>query len=346
MAGAMPAVKRKAAAVTAAFVILAAALVVLAFVAVNLGSLKVTPLQLFEGLFVAYDDTVATIYDLRFPRIVIALLAGSALAVSGTLLQAVIKNPVADPGIIGISSGAAFGGMLLVGFAPMLYFFSPLAAFAGGMVAFFLVYSLAWDGGLNPLRIILVGVAIAATFSGLASSLGAFGGGSMGDAASVVSGSIAMKTWTDVQTLFWYVLVGLLAAVLLSERLNLLALEDSKIRSLGVNVDRLRLAVSLVAVLLASIATATVGVVSFLGLIAPHIARLIVGTDHKVLVPFSLLLGAFILLFADTVGRTVAAPYEIAAGVIMAVVGGPFFIFLLRRTMRSGRGRSKGGHSR
>jgi iron complex transport system permease protein len=320
-----------------AFVVIFVLLLALAFVAVNLGSLKVSPSQLFEGLFVAYDEKVATIYDLRFPRIVIAMLVGAALAVAGTLLQAVIKNPVADPGIIGISAGASLASSQLVAFAPMLYFFSPVCAFAGGVAAFALVYGLAWNGGLDPLRIILVGVAIAATFSGLASVTGTM---SASPAVSV-GGSLMMKTWGDVRVLFWYVLAGLVLAVCLSSRCNLLALEDSKIRSLGANVSALRLAVSLVAVLLASIATAIVGVVGFLGLVAPHIARLIVGTNHRVLVPYTILLGAFILLLADTVGRTIAAPYEVPAGVVMAVVGGPFFILLLRGTMAAHR--QKGG---
>ncbi|MDR2106708.1 MAG: iron ABC transporter permease [Coriobacteriales bacterium] len=333
--------RRRAPAIVVAFVVLAVLLGALAFVSMNLGSLKVSLPQLFEGLFVAYDETVATVYDLRFPRIIIAILAGAALAVAGTLLQAVIKNPVADPGIIGISSGAAFGALVLIAAAPMLYFFAPLAAFAGGMAAFAIVYGLAWDGGLDPLRIILIGVAVSATFAGLTTSFDAMGGGLLGGVTSVVNGNITMKTWDDVFTLLWYVATGLVAALLVSVRCNLLALEDSKVRSLGINIDRLRLVVSLIAVLLASIATAIVGVVGFLGLIAPHIARLIVGSDHRVLVPFSILLGAFILLFADTLGRTVAAPYEISAGVVMAVIGGPFFIVLLRRSMNTRR--AKGG---
>ena len=142
------------------FVITALGLLALFLFAVNTGSLKVTPLELFKGLFIEYNENVATIYDLRFPRILIAIFGGAATAVSGVLLQAVMKNPLADPGIIGVSSGASLTAVLITAFVPTLYFFTPLFAFIGGMVAFLLVYSLSWKGGLSPLRIILVGVAV------------------------------------------------------------------------------------------------------------------------------------------------------------------------------------------
>jgi iron complex transport system permease protein len=317
---------------TLSFLILAALLVILLFVSINLGSLKVSPAELFRGLFVEYDGNVATIFDLRFPRIIISVLAGAALAVSGALLQAVMKNPVADPGIIGISAGAGFIAVIAAAFLPQLFFLTPLFAFAGGVLAFFIVYGLAWNAGLNPIRLILVGVAVSAMFSGLSGALNSFSGGNLSGVAAIVNGNITMKTWDDVRMLFWYTVAGLILSVCTTRRCNLLALDDKTVRSLGVNVDRSRLLVSLVAVLLASIATAIVGVIAFLGLCAPHIARLLIGSDHKVLIPFSMLTGAFLLLLVDTLGRTIAAPYEISAGVLMAVFGGPCFILLLRRS--------------
>ena len=151
-------------------------------------------------------------------------------------------------------------------------------------------------------------------------------------AADGTSKEITQKTWDDFGTLVVYVVVGIIASFFVCGRCNLLALEDKTARSLGVNVTRSRIVISVIAVLLASISTAVIGPISFLGLIVPHIARLLVGSDHKVLVPYSVLLGAFTLLLADTIGRTIAAPYEISAAVIMSVVGGPFFIILLRRS--------------
>ena len=203
------------------------------------------------------------------------------------------------------------------------------------MVAFLLVYSLSWKGGLSPLRIILVGVAVNAMFTGLMSAFNSGTGSNYSGVASIVNANITMKTWDDFQTLLLYVVIGLIASVFVMGQCNLLALEDKTARSLGVNVTRSRIVISVIAVLLASISTAVIGPISFLGLIVPHIARLLVGSNHKVLVPYSIQLGAFTLLLADTLGRTIAAPYEISAAIIMSVIGGPFFILLLRRSKQS-----------
>lgn len=317
------------------FVITAAGLFVLFLFAVNTGSLKVSASELFRGLFIEFNQDVATIYDLRFPRIFIAMFGGAATAVSGVLLQAVMKNPLADPGIIGVSSGASLTAVLITAFFPSLFFFTPLFAFLGGMLAFFLVYSLSYKGGLSPLRIILVGVAVNAMFTGLMSAFNSGTGSNFSGVASIVNANITMKTWNDFTTLLIYVLIGLVASIFVCNQCNLLALEDKTARSLGINVTKSRIIISVVAVMLASISTAIIGPISFLGLIVPHIARLLVGSNHKILIPYSILLGAFTLLLADTVGRTIAPPYEISASIIMSVVGGPFFIILLRRSKQN-----------
>ena len=317
------------------FVLTAVGLFVLFIFAVNTGSLKVTPSELFSGLFIEYNPDVATIYDLRFPRIFIAMLGGAATAVSGVLLQAVMKNPLADPGIIGVSSGASLVAVIVTAFFPSLFFLTPMLAFIGGLVAFLLVYSLSWKGGLSPLRIILVGVAVNALCTGLMSAFNSATGSSYTGVASIVNANITQKTWDDFQTLAVYVVIGLVVSFFVTNQCNLLSLEDKTARSLGMNVTRSRIVISVIAVLLASISTAVVGAISFLGLIVPHIARLLVGSNHKVLVPYSILLGAFTLLLADTIGRTVASPYEISAAVVMSVIGGPFFIFLLRRSKQN-----------
>ena len=317
------------------FVLTAVGLFILFIFAVNTGSLKVTPSELFCGLFIEYNPDVATIYDLRFPRIFIAMLGGAATAVSGVLLQAVMKNPLADPGIIGVSSGASLVAVIVTAFFPSLFFLTPMLAFIGGLIAFMLVYSLSWNGGLSPLRIILVGVAVNALCTGLMSAFNSATGSSYTGVASIVNANITQKTWDDFQTLAVYVVIGLIASFFVTNQCNLLALEDKTARSLGMNVTRSRIVISVTAVLLASISTAVVGAISFLGLIVPHIARLLVGSNHKVLVPYSILLGAFTLLLADTIGRTVASPYEISAAVVMSVIGGPFFIFLLRRSKQN-----------
>ena len=329
--------KKKALKGSISFIVIVLLLIILFFISVNIGSLKVGFVELFKGMFAGGNETVSTILDLRFPRIVISVLAGAAIAVSGVLFQAVLKNPLADPGIIGISSGAGFTAVIITAIAPSLFFFTPIFAFAGGVLAFALVYSLSWKGGLSPLRIILVGVAVNAMFQGLSSGLNSMNGGNTSGVAAIVNGNITMKTWDDVHMLVPYVIVGLILALVLTKMCNLLSLEDKAARGLGIDVNKIRIIISLVAVLLASISTAVAGVVSFLGLIVPHIGRILVGSNHKVLVPFSAVLGAFTFLLADTIGRTIAAPFEIPAAIIMCVVGGPFFIFLLRRSSKYGK---------
>ncbi len=316
-----------------AFVITALALFCIFYWAVNTGSLRVGFRALMRGLFVAYNENVATIYDLRFPRILIAMVGGAAVAVSGVMLQAVMKNPLADPGILGISSGASFVAVAITAFFPQLYFFIPGLAFCGGVFACILIYMLSWTGNdLSPLRLVLVGIAINAMFMGMISAINSMTGGSYSATASLVTANISMKTWTDFRTLVIYAVPGLIIALILSKPCNLLGLEDKTVRSLGINVGRMRIVISAIAVLLVSISTAIMGPISFLGLIVPHIARLLVGGDHKVLIPYSAILGAFCLLLADTLGRALVPPYEISPGIIMSVVGGPFFIILLRRT--------------
>lgn len=316
-----------------AFTSLSISLGLLFLIAINVGSLKVSVSELFRGLFIEYNDIVATIYDLRFPRIFVALLAGGAIAVSGVLFQSVMKNPLADPSLVGISSGANFTALIVTLVAPQFIFSLPLIATLGGLITFAMIYSLSWKEGLNPLRVILIGVAVDAVFSGIISAIGNMGGSSS-NVANIVNASITMKTWSDVYTLFIYVSIAMVIALCCSRQCNLLALDDRTARGIGINMNIVRIYVSVIAVMLASVSTAIVGVIGFLGLIVPHIARLMIGSDCKVLIPFSFLLGAFTLLLADTIGRVIVAPYEISASIIMAIIGGPCFIFLLRKNSR------------
>lgn len=315
-----------------AFLSVAFLLVGLVLLAMRLGSLEVSWGELFQGLWQGGNPDVQTIVDVRFPRILIALMGGAALAVSGTQLQAVMKNPLTDPGIIGISSAAALVSAFITSFFPMLYFATPLFAVFGGLFAYVLIYSLAWDGGAAPTKLILVGVALNMTFLGIAQGISAMSGGgaNMGAAQAIVEGNIMQKTWGDVKLLAFYVGIGLFLSLFTVRSCNLLNLEDRTARGLGVHVDRDRFLVALVAIILASITTALVGVIGFLGLLVPHIGRLVVGANHKFLLPFSALFGAFLLLASDTIGRSIAYPFEVPAAVIMAIVGGPFFIFLLK----------------
>lgn len=315
-----------------AFIFTAIAVFVMFFAAINTGGLNTTFSQLFKGMFIEYDKTVAIVLELRFPRIIVALLGGALMAVSGVLMQAVMKNPLADPGIIGVTSGAAFSSVIVSAFFPALAAVTPIFSFAGGMVAFAIVYLLAWNGTVSPLRLILVGVAVNAFFTGLYQAFSAAAGGTYSGASSIINANISLKTWDDVLLLLIYFAISAVCCLLIAGRCNLLSLSDMTIHGLGINVNRTRVIVSVISVLMASVFTSVIGSVSFLGLIVPHIARLLVGSNHKVLIPYSALLGAFVFLLADTIGRAIAYPYEISSSIIMSVIGGPMFIILLKRS--------------
>ncbi len=298
------------------------------------GSIHVSLVELIRGLISGSNDNVEVIKDLRLPRIIIAIFAGAALSVSGVLIQAVMRNPLAEPGIIGVSSGAGFMSMLMVSIFPTLFFYTPLFAFLGGAIAFFLVYSFSWKSGLDPLRMILIGVAINAVFTSLSQTFNYRGSYTSSMVQEVTTSTLSMKKWADVEIIVIYGTIGLILAFLVFAWCNYLALEDKTAKSLGLNVNVARFVISSIAVLLAGIATATAGLFLFVGLLVPHIGRILVGTDHKVLIPFSAILGALLILLSDTLGRIIIAPNEIPASIIMALIGGPFLIFLLRKSDR------------
>ncbi|EFS02449.1 iron compound ABC transporter, permease protein [Listeria seeligeri FSL S4-171] len=300
------------------------------FWAVQAGSLSISISEFIKGLFTGGNETVDVIIDLRFPRIIIALLAGAALSVSGLLLQAVMRNPLADAGVIGISAGANFFSFVIILFLPELYFWLPLFSFIGGALACLLVFLFSYRSDFNPLRFIIIGIAINAVFTGLSDALSSQVALISSQTASNTA-SLAMKKWSDVETLLIYVAIGLICAWVLSKWCNVLGLENKMARGFGVPVNRTRILLALIAVLLASITTAVVGVIAFVGLLVPHIARKLVGGNYQILVPFSILFGALLLLVADTIGRTLFAQMEIPASVIMLIIGGPFLIFLMRK---------------
>jgi iron complex transport system permease protein len=316
------------------FVIVIGLLIAVVMFSATTGSLKVSNLELIQGLFTGTNKNVQIIKDLRLPRIIVALFVGAALAVSGVLLQAVMRNPLADAGVIGISSGAGFVSLLFVTLFPTFFFWLPLFAFIGGAFACFLVYSFSWKSGLSPIRIILVGIAINATFTGLGQSFNYRGSYAVASLNQATTSIFTMKTWNDVHVIVLYGSIGLLLSLLLYSWCNLLSLQDKSAKNLGLNVTRARLIISVVAVLLAAVATAIGGMIAFVGLLIPHVARLLIGSDHKVLIPFSALAGALLILVADTLGRTILAPTEIPASIIMTVIGGPFLIFLIRKSER------------
>ncbi|MDR9798119.1 iron ABC transporter permease [Aeribacillus pallidus] len=315
------------------FAVVTTMLVVVTFFSIVNGSLEIGVAELIRGLLFGGNEDVEVIKDMRFPRIIVSLFAGANLAVSGLLLQAVMRNPLAEAGIIGISSGANFVALTMISFFPTLFFWMPLFAFFGGILACFLVYSFSWKSGLSPLRLILVGVAVNAVFTALYESFN-YRGYTTTSSAKATASTLSQQTWDDVQTIVIYGSIGLILSLLVYSWCNMLALQDKTARNLGLHVTRARVIISAIAVYLASVTTATVGVIAFVGLLIPHIGRLLVGSDYKILTPFSILSGALLILTADTIGRVFLAPTELPASIIMSLIGGPFLIILIRRSDR------------
>ena len=307
-------------------------LVILVVLFSTIGSVNLSLGEIISSLIHQDNSMVMTIvYKMRLPRNILAVLIGANLAVSGVLLQSVMKNPLADPGITGVSSGASVAAIIILLLMPQLSGALPLFAFVGGAIACALVFIMAWKNGLRPERIVLAGVAINTILGGFISLLSTLFSDRIQSAILWLNGSLATKTWSHVDMLFLYSLIGLGLSLFLIRSANVLQLGDESAKNLGFNVSRTRLVISAVAVFLAAISTAVVGIISFIGLIVPHIARLLMGSDHKYTIPFSMVLGAIVLLIADTLARTIGRSIEIPVGVITSIVGGPFFLYLLRK---------------
>lgn len=307
-------------------------LIVLLVLLTTVGSVNLSFGEIISALINDDNKMVTTIvYKMRLPRNILAVLVGANLAVSGVLLQSVMKNPLADPGITGVSTGASVAAIIILLVAPQFTSILPIAAFIGGAIACMLVFLMAYKNGLKPGRIVLAGVAINTILGGIISYLSTMYSDRIQSAMLWLNGSLATKTWADVEMLFVYSIVGLIVSLLLIRSANVLQLGDDAATNLGFNVNLTRLLISVVAVFLAAASTAVVGVISFVGLIVPHISRMLMGSDHKFTIPFSIILGSMVLLVADTLGRTIGGAVEIPVGVIMSIVGGPFFLYLLRK---------------
>ncbi|PYG00983.1 iron complex transport system permease protein [Georgenia satyanarayanai] len=283
----------------------------------------------------------AALWQVRFPRIALAVAVGAALAVAGALMQGVFGNPLAEPAIIGVSPGAAVGASLAIvtGLDVLGTWTVPLAAFLAALVTTLLVYGLSRSGGrTEALTLILTGVAVTA----IASAVVAFNTFIASPTAreQIVFwqlGSLGGARWQAVAVVTPFVVVGIVVALLLARRLDLLALGDRSARHLGVNVERLRVVAIVVIALLVGAGVAFAGVIAFVGLVVPHLVRLVAGPGHRLLLPASAIGGALLLTVADLVARTAIPFADLPLGMLTSVVGGPFFLWLMRR-MRSTQG--------
>ncbi len=275
------------------------------------------------------------IFDLRLPRVLLAGLTGAALAAAGATYQGLFQNPMADPFIIGVSSGAAVGaaGVMVVGSRLGLGGAAvPVAAFVGASLTVILVYLLARTDGRAPVtRLLLVGVAVSAALSGVVSLLIFLSGREIRAVIYWTMGGLGGAHWGQLYNVFPFFVLGMIPLLVYAKPLNAMLFGDEIAAHLGVDVRRLRLRSLLAASMLAAAAVSVAGTIGFVGLIVPHMVRIVIGPDHRVLVPASALAGIPFLILADLVARTIVSPAEMPVGILTAMLGGPFFLYLLRR---------------
>ena len=305
---------------------------IMALVALGVGSAGYSISEILSALFSAEDSSVKVVlFNLRLPRLILALIVGACLAVAGALLQSVMRNPLADPGTIGVSAGAGTAAITILLVFPELTASVPMFAFIGATLACCLIYIMAWKGGIDPLRIILSGVAINSVLGAYNSLLQLLNSDNLQGVLGFMNGSLSGRSWSQVYIALGYGSVGLGLAFCCIKSANVLQLGDEMAKSLGFNVSKHRIILSAISAFLAAATVSVVGMIGFVGLVVPHIARMLVGSDYKALLPVSTLLGGLTLLVADTVGRTIIPGMEIPVGIVMAVTGGPFFLYMLKK---------------
>ncbi|MFN6570076.1 iron ABC transporter permease [Dendronalium sp. ChiSLP03b] len=321
--------------------LLCLAVVIVVAMVMNLGrgEYPISPFDIVKtvlGIDTGNPDHAFVISNLRLPRTLVAFMVGVALAISGTIFQGLTRNPLADPGIIGINTGASLAAVLVIILFPSAPIYTlPVSAFAGALLMAVLIYSLAWNNGSSPILFILMGVGLSAIASALTSLMITFGEISdVSNALVWLAGSVYGRTWEQVFSFLPWLLIFVPMALIQARHLNALNLGDDVAKGLGTRVEWERGLLVLVGVALAGAGVATAGMIGFVGLIAPHLGRQLVGTNHQGLILTSALLGGVIVVSADLLGRTLFAPIELPCGVVTATIGAPYFLFLLIRNRK------------
>ncbi|CAH0247855.1 iron ABC transporter permease [Peribacillus simplex] len=328
---------KRAYTVTMVFILIS---IVAVLISLNTGTLRISPLKVIQTLFGYGDFKSSTVlFDYRMPRILITMLAGVGLGISGAILQGLSRNPLADPGILGLHAGASFGLIIFV-----TYFHSldeeasiliPLFTFLGGILTAFLIVLLAYDRykGILPIRLILIGIAISAGFSAITLFLSLrLDEETYSFASRWLVGNVWGRDWIHVIALFPWILILAPYAWFQSNTLNALSLGDDVAAGLGASVQKQRLLMLVTAVGLSCASVAMAGGIGFIGLVAPHLARRLVGPMYQHFLPVAGLIGLIILVLADTIGRSLFQPNAIPAGIVVAAIGAPYFLYLLTKT--------------
>lgn len=329
----------------AGMTLLAVMLLGIAILSLGVGAVGLAPRTVIAVLLNRFDAALASadraiVWDLRVPRIILGILIGGGLAVSGAAFQGLFRNPLADPFIVGASGGAALGATLAIvlgatwsgaGLGPV-----SLAAFVGALGAVALVYGIAQVGGSAPvIALVLAGSALSTLLSAIVSLLMLISDQGLHATYAWLLGGLAGRSWSQLVASWPYLVVGSATLWLFARPLDALSCGDETAQSLGLSLPQARGAIVLLATLITAAAVAAGGIIGFVGLIAPHIARLLFGSGHGRLIPASALIGGLLLLLADDVARTILAPIEIPVGIVTSILGGPFFLYLLKSRQRA-----------
>jgi len=293
---------------------------------------------LLGGTVPEMDERSLIVWNIRLPRVFVAGFVGTNLAVSGAIFQAVTRNELASPFVLGVSSGAGLSVLLTLVVFSGLTTFLPVVASVGGAAAFLLVYAIAWQNGTSPVRLVLAGVIVGTVFSSLQTALFFFA-----DDIAVVQSAIAWTTgsltgtdWEQVRMALPWTVVTTSLALVGARQLNVLLLGEQTASSLGMSVERVRFALSGVAVLAAAASIAVAGIVGFVGLIVPHVVRNVVGSDYRKLVVGCVFAGPALMVAADVGARLALSPVQIPVGIVTGLIGGPYFLYLMRRQEQVG----------
>ncbi len=316
-------------------------LIGLFFISLSIGVIHISPKEVIQTLLQkGTERQELVLFEFRLPRMVLAILIGAGLAVSGAILQGITKNELADPGILGINTGAGLAVVLFIFFLREFFpeantlstFLMPFAALVGALFAAFLIYVLAWKKGVNPIRLVLVGIGVNAAFGAILTILQLKMDPQNYRFVTIwLSGDIWNANWDFVLALAPWIFILIPIALQKARALNVFNLGDEIAAGLGTSVEKERGILLLIAVALAGASVAAGGAIAFLGLVVPHIARRLIGPLHQYLIPISALIGALLLMVADTIGKNVLAPSEIPVGIVVAIISVPYFVYLLMK---------------
>ncbi|MBM7583517.1 iron complex transport system permease protein [Bacillus pakistanensis] len=303
-------------------------------VAIVFGAADTTVKDVWLALFSdVKSDSISIIREIRLPREIAAIFVGAALSVSGAIMQGLTRNPLADPGLLGLTAGANAALAVTIAFFPSAnYFGIMIGCFIGAAVGAIMVFGIGAmkKGGFSPLRIVLAGAAVSAFLFAIAEGIGIYFKISK-DVSMWTAGGIIGTSWGQLYAIVPFISLGILISLLLSRQLTILSLSEEVAVGLGQKTIYVKTILFIVIILLAGASVAIVGNMAFIGLMIPHIVRAIVGTDYRFIIPISAIIGAAFMLAADTLGRTINAPYETPVAAIVAIMGLPFFLFIVHK---------------